>query len=217
VVDLSKIIEHHPIKNGFLPEEAKIIIIGTFPPSKEIEEKKEGFFFYSSEKNHFWNRIDNIIFGINLKKTKTKNSEESYLKNSYRKREFATNNNIGFIDVFSKIKRKKATASDNDLIIVESIFDNGKFVEIIKLNDVIRICCTYRLAFNFIKEKLVDLYPKDIRFLTNDLSANKEIIELSVLNKKIEIVLLYPATRSSHKNELKDYQYKHFLSHQISN
>jgi G:T/U-mismatch repair DNA glycosylase len=203
--------EVHPISDGFIPEKTKVLIIGTFPPKKEYLEKQEGFFFYSSEKNHFWNRIDNIFMGINLKKTKTKNSKESYLKNANRKREFAKNNYIGFIDVFAKISRKNPTADDDDLIYVESIFENGKFIEIVKSNDIVRICCTYKLAYEFIKMKLVDLYPKDLNFQNNDMSANKRLIELSVFDKKIQIVLLYPATRSSHRKELKDYQYKHFL------
>ncbi len=211
MVDLSNMIEYHPIKNGFIPNDAKILIIGTFPPSKEIEEKKESFFFYSSEKNHFWNRIDNIFLGINLKKTKTKNSKESFFENANRKKHFAENNNIGFIDVFSKIKRKKETANDYDIIPVESIFDNEIFTEIIKLNGLIRICCTYKLAYEFIKEKLIELYSKDLLIHANDLTANKEIIKLNILNKKVQIILLYPATRSSHKKELKDIQYKHFL------
>ncbi len=62
--------ENHPISSGFIPESARVLIVGTFPPKKEYTEKKNGFFFYSSEKNQFWNRVDNIKANAQLKKTK---------------------------------------------------------------------------------------------------------------------------------------------------
>jgi hypothetical protein len=82
--------EIHPIINGFIQPDSKLIIIETFSPRKEWVEKGKAFFFYSLEKNHFWNRIDNIFnFSNGLKKTKSKNSNESLFDNKIRKENFS--------------------------------------------------------------------------------------------------------------------------------
>jgi G:T/U-mismatch repair DNA glycosylase len=107
--------ENHPISSGFIPESARVLIVGTFPPKKEYTEKKSGFFFYSSEKNQFWNRVDNIKTNTKIKKTKNKNSNESLIENKKRKEIFCIENKLGFIDVFSSIKRKVDSANDSDL------------------------------------------------------------------------------------------------------
>ena len=61
--------EIHPIKDGFVLEKTKVLIVGTFPPKVEYTEKGKDFFFYSSVKNQFWNRIDNIFPDQNCAKT----------------------------------------------------------------------------------------------------------------------------------------------------
>ena len=108
--------EKHPIYEGFIPENATILIVGTFPPKKVYAELKEDFFYYSSSYNHFWNRIDNIfnkeIGYQQLKKTKLNNNNEKRFENKKRKQTFMASKNIGFIDVFSEIYRTSETSND---------------------------------------------------------------------------------------------------------
>jgi G:T/U-mismatch repair DNA glycosylase len=203
-------IENHPISNGFIPETARVLIIGTFPPKKEYTEKKNGFFFYSSEKNHFWNRIDNIKTNSHLKKTQLKNANESLIENRRRKESFSIDNKLGFVDVFSVIKRKVDSANDSDLIPIENIIQNGKLIQILRTKSISRICCTYKLSYECLKCNLESL-SKSVTINQRGDTANGEIINFSFENRKIELILLYPATRSSQKGAIKDAQYKKYL------
>lgn len=202
--------ENHPISNGFIPETARVLVIGTFPPKKEYTEKKSGFFFYSSEKNQFWNRIDNIKSNAQLKKTQHKNANESMIENKGRKECFSIDNKLGFIDVFSSVIRKADSANDSDLVPIENIIQNGKLIEILKYKNITRICCTYKLAYECLKCGLGSL-SKSITVSQRNDSANGEIIHFIFENKKIELILLYPATRSRHKSSIKNIQYNKYL------
>jgi len=201
--------ENHPISNGFIPKSARVLIVGTFPPKKEYTEKQSGFFFYSSERNQFWNRIDNIKHA-HLKKTQHKNAEEAFIENKRRKEIFSVENKLGFIDVFSSIKRKSDSANDSDLVPIENIIQNGKLIQILKSNNISRICCTYKLAYDCLKCNLGSL-SKNVTITVSKDSANGEIIHFVFDNRKIELILLYPATRSRHKGSEKDLQYKKYL------
>lgn len=203
-------IENHPISNGFIPETARVLITGTFPPKKEYTEKKSCFFFYSSEKNQFWNRIDNIKATAHLKKTKNKNAKESLCENKRRKESFSCENGIGFIDVFSVVKRKADSTNDSDLIPIENIIQNEKLIKILKSKNIIRICCTYKLAYECLKCNLSSLSTSVTISQRND-TGNGEIIIFSFENREIELILLYPATRSKHKGYIKDSQYQKYL------
>lgn len=202
--------ENHPISNGFIPESARVLIVGTFPPKKEYTEKKSGFFFYSSERNQFWNRIDNIKTNAQLKKTKNRNANESLIENKKRKENFCIENKLGFIDVFSSIKRKADSANDSDLVSIENIIQNGKMIQILKSVNISRICCTYKLAYECLKSNLGSLSKNVITRASND-SANGEIIDFVFENRNIELILLFPATRSRQKGSDKDVQYKKYL------
>ena len=202
--------ENHPISNGFIPESARVLIVGTFPPKKEYTEKKSGFFFYSSEKNQFWNRVDNIKTNAQLKKTKNKNANESLIENKKRKENFCIENKLGFIDVFTSIKRKADSANDSDLVPIENIIQNGKLIQILKSKNISRICCTYKLAYDCLKCNLGSLF-QNVTISENIDSANGEIIHFVFEHRKIELILLYPATRSRNKGSEKDVQYKKYL------
>jgi len=202
--------EKHPICNGFTPKSVRVLIVGTFPPKKEYTKKKDGFFFYSSEKNQFWNRIDNIKENTYLKKTISKNGAESFIENKKRKETFSSEHKLGFIDVFSAIRRKADSANDSDLLPLENIIQNGKLAQILKDKSISRICCTYKLAYECLKCNLASL-SNDITISQRDDSANGEILIFTYEKRKIEIILLYPATRSRHKGSVKDIQYKKYL------
>ena len=119
--------EIHPIKNGYLNNNTKCLIIGTFPPFTEYN-NNENFFFYSSPKNHFWNIIEEIFPKTSLKKTKHKLKHICFKQNVKHKKAFCKKHKIGFLDVFSSIKRRtEASSKDLDIIPHETICDNDIF------------------------------------------------------------------------------------------
>lgn len=199
--------ETHPIPNGFLPEKIRILIVGTFPPAREYMSKKEGFFFYAAVQNHFWNRMDAIFPDAELKKTSAQNADQSFIDNRKKKEAFCAAHGLGFLDVFTEIGRKAPTSHDKDLIPVQTILENGKLFHVLENTSVQRICCTYLLAYQQLKTGL----GATVQVIPDDQTANGEKLLLAAFGRTIEIVLLFPATRSGHKNELKDKQYRHFL------
>ena len=203
-------IETHPIVIGYIPENIKTLIVGTFPP-KEVYLNDNSFFFYSSVRNHFWNRMENIFPSYKLKKTKSKCVEVSKAQNKIDKEKFASEKYIGFLDIFTKISRVKNSSKDEDLVSEENILENGRFEEILKSNESLsKICCTYKLAYEVFKCKL----EKDKTSIVEDSdSANGQKMIYNFENREIEIYLLYPATRSREKSEIKDSQYKKLLFH----
>lgn len=109
-------IEDHPIK-PFLPDNAEILFLGSFPPPKfrwSIE------FFYPNWINDFW-RIMGLIFF----------NDKSYFELKDAKRfdkelivEFANSNGFAFYDTAQKVKRLNDDASD-------------KFLEILQPSDIL--------------------------------------------------------------------------------
>lgn len=201
--------ETHPIINGFIPEESKTIIVGTFPPKSEYENKPE-FFFYSSVRNHLWNRMENIFPQYHLKKTSTKLKNISTEENKMHKQIFCSDKKIGFLDVFTKIERKvNDSSNDSDIIPKENIIDNGILFEHLDNNkNISRICCTYKLAYDYL---LCGINKTQLQFKTNELTANTEEYIFTYNSRKISILLLYPATRSRQKGEIKDEQYRKLI------
>lgn len=203
------------IKGGYIPANTRIIIIGTFPPQKEYSTKGVGFFFYSSERNHLWNRIDNICADVTnylpLKKTAGKNYSETFIQNKQRKMDFCDKNQIGFIDVFAKVARRaQGSSSDEDLISFENILENGSLKHVIQSHNVVRICCVYTLAYRELMDNFVK-HGFEVKTSACEHSANGLKHNINILDKQFEFVLLYPATRSREKKEIKDSQYKYFL------
>lgn len=201
--------ETHPIQEGFIPDKAKTIIIGTFPPKAEYE-NNSNFFFYSSVRNHFWNRMEKLFPQYKLKKTSTKLKSITPEQNKIDKENFSRDNEIGFLDVFTKIKRKvKNSSKDKDLDPKEDITKNGILLKILdKHPNIDRICCTYKLAYDTL---LCGLDKKLLAFKKNNLSANEEEYIFDYNTRKIQIFLLFPATRSRQKNDLKDKQYRELI------
>jgi len=93
-----------------------------------------------------------------------------------------------------------------DLEPQENIVTNGRLYNILDKNqNIVRICCTYKLAFESL---LFSLDKVKLEFKTNQHTANGEECTFNYKSRKISIVLLYPATRSKQKGEIKDAQYR---------
>jgi G:T/U-mismatch repair DNA glycosylase len=194
--------ETHPMPQGFVPENTRCLIMGTFPPQEYVN--MEHFFFYPSPQNHFWNRMENIFPEFHLKKTKGKLQEVSEEKNVRDKKEFSKQKRIGFLDIFTKISRRDGTNDDTNLENIADVVSNGKLLEILEANPSIqRICCTYSLAFKTLKSGLAETKSCEI----SDIGETQFQVKLSGSRRTIDVFLLYPATRSRHRGLDKDRQY----------
>jgi hypothetical protein len=201
--------ETHPIENGFIPDNSKTVIVGTFPPQSEYL-NNPNFFFYSSVRNHMWNRMENIFPEFPLKKTSTRLKDISNRQNKIDKQNFCEIQNIGFLDFFTKIERKVENSSkDSDLIQRENILDNGILFDHLEKNkNITRICCVYKLAYDSL---ICGLDKTKLVFKKNEVSANGEEYIFDYELRKISIFLLFPATRSGQKGNIKDEQYKKLI------
>ena len=104
-------VESHPFE-PFLPEGARILMLGTFPPSEKRWSMK---FYYPNYINDMW-RIFGIIFF---------NDKEHFVdvaSKTFRLDElipFLKAQGIALFDTATRIRRTTGTASDKDLEIVE--------------------------------------------------------------------------------------------------
>lgn len=105
------IIEEHPLK-PFLPANAKMLFLGSFPPPKARWSME---FFYPNWINDFW-RIMGVIHANN-KAFFEMIGEKRYDKDQIIK--FCNENRIALFDTARKVRRLKNNADDNFLEIIE--------------------------------------------------------------------------------------------------
>lgn len=199
-------IESHPMPEGFLPENTLCLIMGTFPPKEFV--KAAHFFFYPSPQNHFWNRMENIVPGVRLKKTQKKLQDVSEAQNVLDKMEFCKQQGIGFLDVFTRVSRREGTNEDTNLENVEDVISNGKLLWILQATPSIqRICCTYSLAFKTLKSGISQIPGCKI----SEVGETSFQAKFTDTERVIDVYLLYPATRSRHRGKEKDRQYRSLI------
>lgn len=105
-------IEQHPLK-PFLPSNAKILFLGSFPPPKS---RWCMDFYYPNFINDHWRIEGEVFFG-------DKNHFVDLKKKSFKKNEitdFLNKKGIAFYDTASAVRRLKENASDKFLEIVEA-------------------------------------------------------------------------------------------------
>ena len=106
-------IEQHPFE-PFLPEGAKVLMLGTFPPKPERWSME---FYYPNRINDMWRIVGLIFFG-------DKNHfwiEEEKRFDLVKLKEFLTKSKIALYDTATRVRRLKDNASDKFLDIVETI------------------------------------------------------------------------------------------------
>ena len=101
-------IEIHPHK-PFVPPNAKVLILGSFPGKGHATSESANEWFYASKRNQFWN----IMRGVYNEELLTTESKKGLF----------INHGIAIADVFLKIRRKEDNNQDNNL---EIIAYNGK-------------------------------------------------------------------------------------------
>lgn len=104
-------VESHPLQ-PFLPENASMLFLGSFPPPKA---RWSMDFFYPNWINDFWRILGLIHY-----------NDKAYFEVEGEKRfdrsriiEFAKEKGLAFFDTASKVRRLKGNASDNFLEILE--------------------------------------------------------------------------------------------------
>ena len=104
-------IETHPLE-PFLPGNARILMLGSFPPKKE---KRSMEFFYPNFINDMW-RIFGIVFFSDKQHFTAENGKKF---DKERIVDFCKNKGIALYDSATKVVRLKDNASDKFLEVVE--------------------------------------------------------------------------------------------------
>ncbi len=108
-------VEKHPLL-PFLPEGARILMLGSFPPKRE---KWSMEFFYPNWINDMW-RIWGLIFFSDKDHFVVRGKDGGILKRFDREKcvEFASGKGIAMYDTASEVRRLKDNASDKFLEVV---------------------------------------------------------------------------------------------------
>ncbi len=106
-------IEKHPFE-PFLPEGAKVLVLGTFPPG---EHRWSMNFYYPNPINDFW-RICGLLF-LNDKNALYDAERKTFREQECRK--LATDHHIALNDTAREIRRLKGNASDKYLEILKPV------------------------------------------------------------------------------------------------
>ena len=106
-------IESHPWP-PFIPEGAKVLIMGTFPPQ---EKRWSMDFYYPNRTNDFW-KICGLIF-LGDKDALLNSDHKTY--NVEKIRSLMTEKHIALNDTVRKARRLKGNASDKFLDVVEPV------------------------------------------------------------------------------------------------
>lgn len=121
--------EHHPLK-PFLPADAGILMLGSFPPPPERWTMN---FYYPNFQNDMW-RIFGLVFFNNREhfvSTGSKSFDEERIKR------FLMSKGIALYDTATEIIRQKGNASDQFLDIVKPLDLQELLVQIPKCNHVV--------------------------------------------------------------------------------
>ncbi len=106
-------IETHPFP-PFLPEDARVLMLGTFPPKSNRWSME---FFYPNKINDMW-RIMGLIFYADRDRF-WDNNEKCFILPEIKR--FLTEKRIALWDTAAKVRRLKDNASDKYLEIVQTI------------------------------------------------------------------------------------------------
>ena len=141
-------IEHHPLQ-PFLPKDARLLMLGSFPPSKE---RWCMDFFYPNPQNDMWRIVGQVFFGDKLhfcKPDKRFKYDEIVA--------FCQKQGIAIFDTAQAVIRQKGNASDEHLEIVEQTNIAALLQQLPQCRD---ICCTGGKAADTLAEMLYTNTPK---------------------------------------------------------
>ena len=146
-------IERHPLQ-PFLPENAQLLMLGSFPPPKERWCME---FFYPNPQNDMWRIMGQIFFGD---KTYVAAPSTKAGKKVFNREEiisFCEEKGIAIFDTAQAVIRLQGNAADEHLEIVETT-DIAALLQQIPLCH--NICCTGGKAAQTLAETLHCVLPK---------------------------------------------------------
>ena len=145
-------IERHPLR-PFLPNNAKLLMLGSFPPPKERWCME---FFYPNPQNDMWRIMGQIFFGdkTHFEVQKVFNRDEIV--------SFCETKGIAIFDTAQAVIRLQGNAADEHLEIVEPT-DIAVLLQQIPLCH--EICCTGGKATQTLAETLHCVLPKVGEFI----------------------------------------------------
>ncbi len=131
-------IEIHPHK-PFVPPNAKVLILGSFPGKGHATSESANEWFYASKRNQFWN----IMRGVYNEELLTTESKKGLF----------INHGIAIADVFLKIRRKEDNNQDNNLEIIA--YNDKALKKILKENKFESVFFTSKL----VEKHFIKLFP----------------------------------------------------------
>ena len=134
-------IEQHPLR-PFLPEGARLLMLGSFPPPKHLWAID---FFYPNRSNMMWEIFGLVFFGDSqrLVDAENKTFRLEAIKALLEER------GIAIFDTASAVRRLSGNASDKDLEIVEKTDIPALLAQIPHCHDIV---CTGQKSFSVFTE-----------------------------------------------------------------
>lgn len=140
-------IERHPLQ-PFLPENAQVLMLGSFPPPKE---RWCMDFFYPNPQNDMWRIMGQVFF----------ENKQHFVEGKVFNREeivsFCRKQGIAIFDTAQAVRRLQGNAADEHLEIVEQTDIAAILQQIPQCHD---ICCTGGKAAQTLAEILHTTTPK---------------------------------------------------------
>lgn len=133
--------EEHPFE-PFVPENATVLIIGSFPGMEQAENKLNADeWFYSAQGNLFWDIISSV-YGISLKTTQSK-------------KELFKNKAIGITDIFLSVRRKER--SNRDVFLFDQVYNDKAIKKIIENSKIKSILFTSKYVEKHFRKKFPEI------------------------------------------------------------
>lgn len=161
-------IERHPLR-PFLPEGARLLMLGSFPPPKR---RWAMDFFYPNRSNMMWEIFGMVFYGDSQRLVDASNK-------TFRLEEIKAlleERGIAIYDTASAVRRLSGNASDKDLEIVEKTNIPLLLSQIPLCHDIV---CTGQKSFSVLTEDYGVPVPQMGSYREFSLSCSPKIGELS--------------------------------------
>ena len=162
-------IEHHPLQ-PFLPENTRLLMLGSFPPPKE---RWCMDFFYPNPQNDMWRIMGHVFFGDKqhfevqsdqVQGTKGRKAIFNYTEIV----SFCREQGIAIFDTAQAVRRLQGNAADEHLEIVEQTDIAALLQQIPQCHD---ICCTGGKAAQTLADTLHCVPPKVGEFIETNFAG----------------------------------------------
>lgn len=140
--DLSAIpIEHHPLQ-PFLPPNARLLMLGSFPPPRK---RWCMDFFYPNRTNMMWEIFGELFFGDSQRLVDS--AHKTFRQKEIEK--LLCEHGIAIFDTATAVRRLSGNASDKDLEVVEKTDIPALLSQIPLCHDIV---CTGQKSFSVLNE-----------------------------------------------------------------